>query len=600
MKTVTFYSYKGGVGRSLLLANVAKYLSRFGQKVFVLDFDLEAPGLYYKFGLAERIGEKSFSGIVDYITEFRENEKMPDSLASSVFEVDRRENVGGIVNLMPAGDIRAANYWRNLARIDWHELFFSEKAYGVPFFLEMKERIRQEYKPDYLLIDSRTGITEVGGVATTILPDSVICLLLRNRENLEGAREVMRGIQRTRRLRGQEPIQILPVASRLPVLEDSEAERRLLHEIQNYLNEEAHNPQDTLTLPELSVLHTDRNIERNECLLIEGNQSIEESALLRDYIRLFAQMIPGDVLEPRIGPLVKAALQNAWDDPIGAERDLEALTQYATHPDPFEALIKFYRLRNASSEKILRTANRFWEITKRSEEPFLWQVAKEHFTREAVNRAGIYNRAIVTRHPFNSFLSFIEDVWQQHGAKDANIGMLLAETYFEAEKPDGAERIVQKLLQADSITEDTAVGAINILRRTNSILAFDVISRFKYELANRSEFIRAWATVVVRHADTQTANATLLDENFDIQILRHQDIALYIELLRSAKRDTEAKEVLNEFLISPEITDAMKKPISSNFVERLKVLADRLGLEKTYMDWRSQIVHSVPRRRATT
>ena len=479
MKTVTFYSYKGGVGRSLLLANVAKYLSRFGQKVFVLDFDLEAPGLYYKFGLAEQIGEKSFSGVVDYITNFRENEKMPDSLASSVFEVDRRENVGGIVNLMPAGDIRTANYWRNLARIDWHELFFSEKAYGVPFFLEMKERIRQEYNPDYLLIDSRTGITEVGGVATTILPDSVICLLLRNRENLEGAREVMRGIQRTRRLRDQYPIQILPVASRLPVLEDSEAERRLLHEIQNYLNEEATDPQDTLTLPELSVLHTDRNIEREECLLIEGNQSIEESALLRDYIRLFAQLIPGNVLEPRIGPLVKAALQNAWDDPIGAERDLEALTQYATHSDPFEALIKFYRLRNDSSEKILRTANRFWEITGRGDEPFLWQAISHNFTKEAASKLRSTRRLGSSTHPFYPYLNFVEDVWRNHGAKDANIGMLLAEVGFRREKPERSERIVQSLLQTDGITEEeTAVRAIYVLLQSNSALSFDVVSRF--------------------------------------------------------------------------------------------------------------------------
>ena len=30
MQTITFYSYKGGTGRSLLVANAAKYLNRFG------------------------------------------------------------------------------------------------------------------------------------------------------------------------------------------------------------------------------------------------------------------------------------------------------------------------------------------------------------------------------------------------------------------------------------------------------------------------------------------------------------------------------------------------------------------------------------------
>src|SRR5256885_1401168 len=102
MKTITFYSYKGGVGRSLLLANVAKYLARFGQKVFVMDFDLEAPGLSYKFQLDRVIGDGTFSGVVDYITEFRENEKMPDSLQQCVFEVEKRESEAGVVNLMPA------------------------------------------------------------------------------------------------------------------------------------------------------------------------------------------------------------------------------------------------------------------------------------------------------------------------------------------------------------------------------------------------------------------------------------------------------------------------------------------------------------------
>ena len=41
----TFYSYKGGVGRSMAMANVADVLSRRGLKVLMIDFDLEAPGL---------------------------------------------------------------------------------------------------------------------------------------------------------------------------------------------------------------------------------------------------------------------------------------------------------------------------------------------------------------------------------------------------------------------------------------------------------------------------------------------------------------------------------------------------------------------------
>ena len=42
---ITFYSYKGGVGRSMALANVATLLSKWGKRVLMIDWDLEAPGL---------------------------------------------------------------------------------------------------------------------------------------------------------------------------------------------------------------------------------------------------------------------------------------------------------------------------------------------------------------------------------------------------------------------------------------------------------------------------------------------------------------------------------------------------------------------------
>ncbi|MDT7777967.1 MAG: hypothetical protein QOC99_479 [Acidobacteriota bacterium] len=41
----TFYSYKGGVGRSMALANVAKWFYLHGLRVVIVDWDLEAPGL---------------------------------------------------------------------------------------------------------------------------------------------------------------------------------------------------------------------------------------------------------------------------------------------------------------------------------------------------------------------------------------------------------------------------------------------------------------------------------------------------------------------------------------------------------------------------
>ena len=46
---LTFYSYKGGVGRSMALANVAALLSLLNFKVLCVDWDVEAPGLHLYF-----------------------------------------------------------------------------------------------------------------------------------------------------------------------------------------------------------------------------------------------------------------------------------------------------------------------------------------------------------------------------------------------------------------------------------------------------------------------------------------------------------------------------------------------------------------------
>ena len=48
-RIVTFYSYKGGTGRSIALANVAWILAMNGNRVLVIDWDLEAPGLHRYF-----------------------------------------------------------------------------------------------------------------------------------------------------------------------------------------------------------------------------------------------------------------------------------------------------------------------------------------------------------------------------------------------------------------------------------------------------------------------------------------------------------------------------------------------------------------------
>ena len=85
MKTITFYSYKGGVGRTLALSNIAKRLADLVKKF--VDFDLEAPGLHIK--LENQIPKQGIqSGIVDYIYEFSTTGNIPEDI-SKYFEISQ-------------------------------------------------------------------------------------------------------------------------------------------------------------------------------------------------------------------------------------------------------------------------------------------------------------------------------------------------------------------------------------------------------------------------------------------------------------------------------------------------------------------------------
>ena len=85
MKTITFYSYKGGVGRSLTLSNIAMRLADLGKKVCIIDFDLEAPGLHLKFK-KYLTQSKIKRGLVEYINEFQNDSILPTEIKSYILE----------------------------------------------------------------------------------------------------------------------------------------------------------------------------------------------------------------------------------------------------------------------------------------------------------------------------------------------------------------------------------------------------------------------------------------------------------------------------------------------------------------------------------
>ncbi len=213
MYVFTFYSFKGGVGRTMALVNVAAELVRRGRKVLVVDFDLEAPGLETYKHLSP---EKPHPGIVEYVTEFRKNYEVPN-LRDYIYETKPIGKKGGRLWVMPAGR-RDRAYRSALANLDWPRLYKEES--GFLLFEDTKLGWEQELNPDYVLIDSRTGDTDVLGICTRQLPNSVVLMFTPNEQNLAGLENVCRDIRREETEGLEKKIKLHFVAANVPDLDD--------------------------------------------------------------------------------------------------------------------------------------------------------------------------------------------------------------------------------------------------------------------------------------------------------------------------------------------------------------------------------------------
>jgi len=217
VETVSFYSYKGGVGRSLLLANAARYLVAQGKGVVALDFDFEAPGLHYKFGATPEsgLGPPWTGGVVPYLNATADGANTPPLLSAHVIGLPISPDAPGWLRLMPAGPAPRPEYWAALKKFGERLRLGDPSGRGVMAFLDLQARIEEELKPDYLLIDARTGVTELGGLATTILADTVVCLFADNQESEEGTLAVVEALKAAPRLANQKEIRVLLVLSRI-------------------------------------------------------------------------------------------------------------------------------------------------------------------------------------------------------------------------------------------------------------------------------------------------------------------------------------------------------------------------------------------------
>jgi len=191
-RTVTFYSFKGGVGRTTALTHIAWILAMRGRKVVAVDLDLEAPGLSTAFNL----NPQPKYGIVDY---FYERSYLPEGVKPSIsiteiFGEVKIPNATGRVFVVPAGYLNL-NYISKVDDLHANIVIDVNDSLWSIF----KREIYEQLKPDILLVDSRTGINQWGALSLIQAADEAIIFLFPNEQNKQGIELLLQALQSFRK-----------------------------------------------------------------------------------------------------------------------------------------------------------------------------------------------------------------------------------------------------------------------------------------------------------------------------------------------------------------------------------------------------------------
>lgn len=278
---VTFYSYKGGVGRTLALLNVAALLAMAGRKVLAVDLDLEAPG----FGLSSLTlseQKKQCPGIADWLFERLACGQTP---VSSYYYPIPQASTKSNLWLMPAGML-ASDLSSRIA-----EFFQNPNSDTAHLFQLLVTELDNDLKPDYIFFDSRTGLADSAGVCTVELPQVLVAVCGLNEQNINGMEFVLKRLREhpARSHRVATLLALSPVPREKDISEPALVSKRIkqaqIHLLAPILDQELANIQKHF--PQLTRNDICHLLEYDPMVpLIDELQISRDSTLVRQYRRL--------------------------------------------------------------------------------------------------------------------------------------------------------------------------------------------------------------------------------------------------------------------------------------------------------------------------
>ena len=237
---VTFYSFKGGTGRTMALANVAWILAANGERVLIADWDLESPGLHRFFEPFMDHDVAELPGVIDFIRmyewEMREEIDRLTALGliddDGVCEPSSEPQITALIDgsasrvgeyvvpvgwqfpgdgtidfLSPGRQTNSGIYESALSALEWDTLY--DDLNGGQFLDALRKQLKASY--DWILIDSRTGLSDIASICTLHLPDTVIDCFTLSTQGIEGAARVAKQVKAYT----DRDIKVLPVPMRI-------------------------------------------------------------------------------------------------------------------------------------------------------------------------------------------------------------------------------------------------------------------------------------------------------------------------------------------------------------------------------------------------
>ena len=290
---VTFYSYKGGMGRSTTLVAYAMYCAiHERKKVVILDCDFEAPGYLNFFNLSNnsRLLSGEVNGIVEYLldADFEgENINLKDNYTIAV---EKEYSGEGEIRIMPAGNLNEDRIVTNLRDFEGNTISTHKDHYIetlarldtsrnesiINNFNKLLINIENQMKPDLILIDSRTGFNDIFGVTALHLSNCIVAFFGSSEQTKPGLKFLLDKYNKIKKKEPERKLNLILVNSILPKVNLKEHYTAFRSVIERHLSEQREN-----ILPDMFFISRNEVLENLGVITYDdnGNPDIEKMRL---------------------------------------------------------------------------------------------------------------------------------------------------------------------------------------------------------------------------------------------------------------------------------------------------------------------------------